>query len=143
MGTGPAFGYGAIPLGEVNSRLNEATLLILMLETPKGIANADAIAAVDGVDVLLIGSNDLCTEMGIPGQLRHARLREAFETTAAACKKHGKTLGIGGVRGDLELQSELMRMGGNFVIAGSDVTYFTAAARADAKALRGAVSKRT
>jgi 2-keto-3-deoxy-L-rhamnonate aldolase RhmA len=141
MGTGPAFGYGAIPLGEVNSRLNEATLLILMLETPKGIANADAIAAVDGVDVLLIGSNDLCTEMGIPGQLRHARLREAFETTAAACKKHGKTLGIGGVRGDLELQTELVRLGGNFIVAGSDVTYFTAAARADAKALRGAAAK--
>jgi 2-keto-3-deoxy-L-rhamnonate aldolase RhmA len=141
MGTGPAFGYGAIPLGEVNNRLNEATLLILMLETPKGIANADAIAAVDGVDVLLIGSNDLCTEMGIPGQLRHARLREAFETTAAACKKHGKTLGIGGVRGDLELQTELVRLGGNFIVAGSDVTYFTAAARADAKALRGAAAK--
>ena len=138
MGTGPAFGYGAIPLGEVNSRLNDATLMVLMLETPEGIANADAIAAVDGVDVLLIGSNDLCTEMGIPGQLRHPRLREAFETAAAACKKHGKTLGIGGVRGDLELQTELVRLGGNFIVAGSDVTYLTAAARADAKALRGA-----
>ncbi|HVZ51918.1 MAG TPA: aldolase/citrate lyase family protein [Pseudolabrys sp.] len=141
MGTGPAFGYGAIPLGEVNSRLNDATLMVLMLETPEGIANADAIAAVEGVDVLLIGSNDLCTEMGIPGQLRHPRLREAFETAAAACKKHGKTLGIGGVRGDLELQTELVRLGGNFIVAGSDVTYLTAAARTDAKALRGVAAK--
>jgi hypothetical protein len=44
-----------------------ATTLIAMLETPEGIANADAIAAVPGIDVLLIGSNDLCTALGIPG----------------------------------------------------------------------------
>ena len=37
-----------------------------MLETPEGIANADAIAAVPGIDVLLIGSNDLCTALGFP-----------------------------------------------------------------------------
>lgn len=140
MGTGPAFGYRAIPLGEVNDTLNDASLLIAMIETPQGIANADAIAAVPGVDVLLIGSNDLCTEMGIPGQLRHPRLREAFEVTAAACKKHGKTLGVGGIRGDLELQTELVRMGGNFIVCGSDVTYLTAAARADAVKLRAIAS---
>ena len=42
---------------------------------------------------------------------------------------------------DLELQTELFRMGGNLIIAGSDVTYLTAAARADAKALRAIVPK--
>lgn len=139
MGTGPAFGYHPLPLGEVNTKLNDATLLILMLETPEGIANADAIAAVPGVDVLLIGSNDLCTELGIPGQLRHPKLRESFQKVADACKKHGKTLGIGGIRGDLELQTELFHMGGNFIVAGSDTTYLTAAARADSKALRAIV----
>lgn len=136
MGSGPSLGYRALPLGEVNATLNAEILLIAMLETPQGIANADAIAAVEGIDVLLIGSNDLCTEMGIPGQLRHPRLHEAFELTAAACKAHGKTLGIGGVRGDIELQTELYRLGGTFIIAGSDVTYLTGAARADAKTLR-------
>ena len=78
-----------------------------MLETPAGIANADAIAAVPGVDMLLIGANDLSAEMGIAGDLRHARLREAFAAAAAACKAHHKVLGVGGVRGDLELQTEL------------------------------------
>lgn len=141
MGSGPALGYRTVPLGEVNEILNSETLLILMIETPEGVANVDAIAAIEGVDVLLIGSNDLCTEFGIPGQLRHPRLREAFKLTAAACKTHGKTLGIGGVRGDLELQTELYRMGGNFIIAGSDVTYLSAAARADAKALRAIAAK--
>ena len=136
MGSGPALGYRALPLAEVNAAGNADTLLIVMLETPAGIACADAIAAVPGVDVLLIGANDLSAEMGIAGELRHARLREAFAAAAAACKAHNKVLGIGGVRGDLDLQTELFRLGGRFVIAGSDVTYLAAAASADAKALR-------
>jgi 2-keto-3-deoxy-L-rhamnonate aldolase RhmA len=140
MGSGPTLGYRALPLGEVNDTINAATLMIAMLETPEGIANASSIASIEGIDVLLIGSNDLSTEMGIPGQLRHPRLREAFEIVAAACKEHGKTMGIGGVRGDLELQTDLFRMGGKFIIAGSDVTYLTAAARTDVKALRAAAS---
>ena len=49
-----------------------------MLETPTAIANADAIAAVPGVDVLLIGSNDLCAEMGIPGDFGNERVAEAY-----------------------------------------------------------------
>lgn len=141
MGSGPALGYRALPLGEVNATLNAETLLIVMLETAQGIANAEAIAAVDGVDILLIGSNDLSTELGIPGELRHPKLRDAFATAAAACRAHDKVLGIGGVRGDLELQRELMGIGGRFIIAGSDVTYLAAAARADAKALRGIAAK--
>jgi 2-keto-3-deoxy-L-rhamnonate aldolase RhmA len=124
-----------MPLREVNSTLNAETLLIAMLETAEGIENADAIAQT-GVDVLLIGSNDLCTELGIPGELRHPKLLDAFHKTAGACRAHGKVLGIGGVRGDLELQSNLFKLGGRFIIAGSDVTYFTAAASADAKRLR-------
>jgi 2-keto-3-deoxy-L-rhamnonate aldolase RhmA len=136
MGTGPALGYRPLPLGDINQRLNGQTLLIVMLETPEGIKNADDIASVPGIDVLLIGSNDLCTELGIPGQLRHPKLREAYESTAAACRAHAKILGVGGIRGDLELQSELVKMGARFIIAGSDVTYLTAAAKKDVDTLR-------
>jgi len=136
MGTGPALGYRALPLREVNERQNAETLVIVMLETPQGIANADAIAAVPGIDMLLIGSNDLCTELGIPGELRHPRLREAYETAAKACRAHGKALGMGGVRGDLELQADLVRLGTRFILAGNDVNYLAAAARKDAEALR-------
>ena len=86
--------------------------------------------------MLLIGSNDLCTELGIPGQLRHPKLREAYEKTAAACKARRKVLGVGGIRGDLELQTDLVKMGARFIIAGSDVTYLMAAAKKDADTLR-------
>ena len=137
MGPTPALGYRALPLGEINQTLNAETLLIVMLETPQGIANADDIAAVAGVDLLLIGSNDLCTEMGIPGQLRHPKLRDAFEAAAKACRNHGKTLGVGGIRGDLELQRDLVQLGARFIIAGNDTGYLAAAARKDVETLRG------
>jgi len=113
-----------------------ARTMVALVETTAGLAAVDEIAAVDGIDMLLIGSNDLCTELGIPGELRHPKLMDAFRRTADACRSHGKVLGIGGVRGDLELQAELFNLGGRFIIAGSDVTYLTSAASADAKRLR-------
>jgi 2-keto-3-deoxy-L-rhamnonate aldolase RhmA len=67
MGLGPALGYRSVPLAEANQSLNAATAVILMLESAAGIDNADAIAAVAGVDVLLIGSGDLSTNYGIRG----------------------------------------------------------------------------
>ncbi len=135
MGPGPGTGYRAMPLAEINATLNAGTLVICMIETPEGVANAEAIAAIPGVDALLIGSNDLCTEMGIPGDLRNPKLREAFVTVAAACRAHGKVLGVGGIRGDTALQQDLIHLGARFLIAGNDVAYLMAAARADAAAL--------
>lgn len=120
---------------------NAGTLLIAMLETPDGIAQADAIAAVSGIDMLLIGANDLSNAIGVPGELHHPRLREAFAATAAACKAHKEVLGIGGVRGDLELQTEFYRLGGIFIIAGHDVAYLQSAARTHVNALRSVAIK--
>jgi 2-keto-3-deoxy-L-rhamnonate aldolase RhmA len=128
-GAGPLQGHRQIPLGEVNKQGNAATSLIAMLETPEGIANADTIAALPGIDVLLISSNDLCTAMGIPGELKNPRLRAAYEATAKACKAHGKILGIGGIRADVDHVAELIKLGARFVIAGSDVQYLIKSAR--------------
>ena len=136
MGLGPALGYRAMPLGEINQRLNSETALIVMLETAEGIENAGAIAALPGIDVLLIGSGDLTTDYGIPGQVDHPRLREAYERVAEACRTHGKVLGVGGIRHNVALQGELIRLGARFVIAGTDVNYVLAGARQDTTALR-------
>lgn len=135
MGPGPGTGYRAMPLAEINATLNAATLVVCMIETPEGVANADAIAAIPGVDALLVGSNDLCTAMGIPGDLRNPKLRDACVTVAAACRAHGKALGVGGIRGDAELQKDLIDLGARLLIAGNDVAYLMAAARADAAVL--------
>ena len=67
--------------------VNDAILVTVMLETPQAIANADAIAAVPGIDVLMIGTSDLTMEMGIPGQIDHADVVKAYETVIAVCRK--------------------------------------------------------
>ena len=138
-GSGPAQLYRPIPLGEVNRIGNDTTLCVAMIETPQGVANADAIAAVPGIDILLIGSNDLCTEMGFPGETHRPELQRAYETVAAACKAHGKHLGIGGIRGDAALTAKFLGLGATFMISGMDVTYLAAAARKDAETIRALV----
>lgn len=137
FGTGPTLGYTSRKQEEVNSFLNAETLLLVMLETPEAIANADAIAAVQGVDAVHIGSTDLSTEMGIPGDYRHARMREAYEITARAARAHSKSMGVGGVRGDLEFLSWLIGLGVRYLSGASDVGYVLSAGKADVAAMRG------
>ena len=55
---------------------------------------------------------------------------------AKACREHGKVLGVGGIRHNVALQGELIRLGARFVIAGTDVNYVLAGARQDTAALR-------
>jgi 2-keto-3-deoxy-L-rhamnonate aldolase RhmA len=80
---------------EAASALNAANLTIVMLETPAAIANAEEIAAVPGI--LLIGTNDLCAEMGIHGHFGNQRVAEAHRAMIAAARKHGKFGGMAGV----------------------------------------------
>src|SRR6266581_1317588 len=136
FGIGPQLGYAAIPQAEVCKIINRETLLMAMIETPEAVANADSIAAVDGIDVLHICASDLSTEMGIPGQYTHERMKAAFETVAKAARDHGKSFGVGGVRQDFQFQSWLIQIGMRYLTGGSDVGYILSAGRADVKQLR-------
>jgi 2-keto-3-deoxy-L-rhamnonate aldolase RhmA len=136
FGSGPALGYAAIPQAEVCKILNEETVLMAMIETPEAVENADEIAAVDGIDVVHIGASDLSTEMGIPGQYSSERMRAAFEKVAGAARRHGKAMGVGGVRQDFEFQSWLIQLGMRYLTGGSDIAYILSAGRADVKQLR-------
>jgi len=124
----PQFGFAAVPAQEVVKALNDATLVVAMMETPRAIENADAIAAVPGIDVLLMGTNDLCLEMDIPGQLDNERVVAAIDTVIGACKKHGKWPGLGGVYGK-ELMKRYIGRGMRFVLCGSDLSVLLAAAQ--------------
>jgi 2-keto-3-deoxy-L-rhamnonate aldolase RhmA len=139
-GTVPSLGYAQLSQPEICRRLDQETLLIAMIETPEAVANADAIAAVDGIDTLHIGSTDLSTEMGIPGEYKHDRMRTAYETIANAAKKHGKSMGVGGVRQDVEFQSWLLNLGVRYLTSGSDTLYILSGGRADVKQIREAAA---
>lgn len=129
-------GFASMPVGEAARIVNEETLVVVMLESPRGIENCEAIAAVKGIDALLIGTNDLCFEMGIPGQFNDPRVKEAYTKVIAACRKHGKFPGMGGVYTP-ELLERYIGMGMQLILAGSDFALLMAAGAARASLVRG------
>jgi 2-keto-3-deoxy-L-rhamnonate aldolase RhmA len=128
------FGYRPPGPGEMQRILNDTLLLIPMIETAKAVDNAEAIAAVAGIDVLLIGSNDLSLDMGMPGQYGHERVQDAYRRVAAACRKHNRILGMGGIY-DTQWAPHYIKMGARMVLAGSDHGLLFEAATQRAKML--------
>jgi 2-keto-3-deoxy-L-rhamnonate aldolase RhmA len=133
----PHFGYRAMGGGEATRLINETMLTVVMLETPKAIANADAIAAVPGVDVLLIGTGDLTLELGISGDYGNPQILSAYETVIGACRRHGKWPGMGGVGSDDYLR-RFIAMGMKMILAGGDLNFLLAGATRRAAMLRDA-----
>lgn len=136
LAMGPHTLFRGAPAEEFMARMNEATLVVGMIESVEAVANAEAIAAVEGMDMLLVGSNDLCNSLGIPGQLDDPRLVEAYETVLAACQRHGKHLGVGGLNSRPEIARKIIGMGARYVSSGSDTGFLMSAAKATAQAFR-------
>lgn len=122
---------------EAAAAVEKMTMVVVMLESPSAVAEADAIASVPGVDVVLIGTNDLCTEMGIPGEHAHPKVVEAYEKVIAACERHGKVPGAAGV--DSDLMSRYIAMGSRFILAGVDLGFLIQGAQARSDFLRAAI----
>jgi 2-keto-3-deoxy-L-rhamnonate aldolase RhmA len=131
----PQVGFAAHPIADVVLAINDVTLVIVMIETREGLENVDAIAAVPGVDVLLVGCNDLAAELGITGQVGHARIGAAIDAVCAACAKHGKVAGLGGVYEDALMKTYIAK-GPRLILGGSDLAFLMAGARARAATLR-------
>ncbi len=131
----PHLGYGKFSLKDTCEAINAATLVIVMLETPTAVANAAAIAAVPGIDSLLIGTNDLAMELGIPGGFGDERIAEAYRTVVDACRASGKWAGIGGISDDALLR-RFIGMGVRLVLPGSDLSFLQSAASERAAAMR-------
>lgn len=138
-GASAHFDFRPMKTGEHAAAVNAATLLVVMIETPHAVANVDAIAAVPGIDALLIGTNDLAMEMGIPGDFANPRVAAAYEAVIAACRKHGKFPGMGGVYNE-DLMRRYVGAGMRFVLSGGDTAMLMQAATQRATFLRGCLS---
>jgi len=121
------FDFRSMPVSEAVPALQENTLVACMIESPAGVENIDAIAAVEGVDVIHIGINDLLTAMGKPGQFGDAEAAAAIEKVIAATLRHGKIAGVGGDR-HLPRQMEYIRRGARFITTNSEIAFIMAEA---------------
>jgi 4-hydroxy-2-oxoheptanedioate aldolase len=87
-------GMGAVGHADLARVVNEQIVGVVQLETPRTVAEADQIAALDEVDVLFVGPADLTHNMGIPGQFDAPEYQAALRSVVAACRAHGKAAGI-------------------------------------------------
>lgn len=128
----------ADPLLKVQERINAETMVFAMIESRDGLENVDAIAAVDGVDCLLVGTSDLTAELGIPGQFGSDVVMKALEKIIAAAGRHGKHVSLGGgIKGsDPGMLKRLCDMGISQISVGNDTGMLTAAMRQRARDIR-------
>jgi 2-keto-3-deoxy-L-rhamnonate aldolase RhmA len=89
-----AYGYA---VGDYLASANAGTAVMVQAEHIDAVANASAIASVDGIDGVFVGPFDLSASMGLPGQLDHEEVSEAIEEIRAACTGAGKPAGYFGV----------------------------------------------
>jgi 2-keto-3-deoxy-L-rhamnonate aldolase RhmA len=143
MGTRSAGGplaqyqYRDFPVPDANAAANDATMVIAMMETKDALDKVDEIAAVDGIDMLFIGTNDLCGELGIHGQYGHELVREAYARTISACRARGKHVGVGGLTSRPDLVADFVAQGARYVSIGADLSFLLGAGAEKASFVHG------
>ena len=97
MGGGRDSHYGVDDAAEFHDRANEQTLLGVMIEDVEGVDDVEAIAAVEGIDLLFVGPGDLSHNYGTirePGPPHlHEPVLAAYERVGEACRANGKVMG--------------------------------------------------
>lgn len=115
------------------TRKNAETMLMVQIESVKAVENADAIAALDGVDALFVGYADLCQDMGIAPDPKHPDCAHAIRDVGAAIRRHGKQgMFIAADPADIPYYADL---GFRMIVAGMDTRLFGNAAAAVFRAL--------
>ena len=116
------FAGNTVPADQRMRNANDRTTLFCLIESEEGAENADAIAAVDGVDCLWVGHFDLTASLGIPGQFEHPRYLAAVDRIAVAARTHERALGR--LVASVEEGVALYRQGFDFCCYSGDVWVF-------------------
>jgi 2-keto-3-deoxy-L-rhamnonate aldolase RhmA len=132
----PHFEYRSVPASQALPAMNQATMVIVQLESAAALAAAEDIVGVEGVDMVLIGSNDLLADLGFAGEYDHPKLAEAYERCIEACRRHGKHLGVGGLATRTDLVEKFVRLGARYVSTGTDLAFLTAECARRAKQIK-------
>ena len=113
--------YCMMPMADYIHAANEETFIVVQIEDEGALSQVDAIAAVDGVDVLFFGPADFSVLGGIAGQFDHPRISEAIRTIAAAARRAGKHWGM--PSGTVERTQQLLDLGARFLCHGADIIF--------------------
>lgn len=126
-------GLGTVAHADVGT-IDDRIVGIVQIESAGALAEADAIAKTDGVDVLFVGPADLSHSLGVPGDFGHKTYLAAIESVIEACRKHGKSPGI--LLYDVAIVPRYLEWGFRFVGIGADGALVAAGAHAALAAVR-------
>jgi 2-keto-3-deoxy-L-rhamnonate aldolase RhmA len=111
--------YRPGPTKDKLAAANKRTTFFAQIETADGVKNAEAIAALPGVDCLWVGHFDLSVSLEIPGEFDNPKFTKAIERVIAAARKHGKSLGR--LVPTVEVGMQLHAAGFDFICYSGDV----------------------
>jgi 4-hydroxy-2-oxoheptanedioate aldolase len=112
---------------------NAETMVVVQIESPEGVANVEAMASVDGVDVICIGPQDLSINMGMPGQFDNPEFIETIRNVASVAEANGKACGM--VSRDAASFATWFEVGCRFLVCNSDLSLINQAATRDREKL--------
>jgi len=114
--------YTAMDFKTYLQEANEQRFIILQIEDPEPLEELEAIASLEGYDMLFFGPGDFSQGIAAPGEWDHPQLTAARKKIAEVARKHGKFAGTVGSTNNL---NELTDMGYQFVSVGADVVALT------------------
>ncbi|NDV99878.1 HpcH/HpaI aldolase/citrate lyase family protein [Salipiger sp. PrR002] len=132
----PALDYRVVPAAELTEEAEKAVKVIAMIESAAALAAVEDIAAEPGIDMLMIGSNDLADGIGRRGQLDHPDVAAAFARIAAAATGNGCAFGVMGLPLAL-LQSHALDLGASHIVATNETNLIAEGGAALLRQMRG------
>ncbi len=110
--------YCGLPIDQYIAQANEQRFVIAQIEDPEAMEDLEAIAQVEGIDMLLFGPGDYSQAIGAPGKTDHPEVQEGYRRVAEISIKHGK---FAGTVSSLDALPDLVAMGYRFLSSGADV----------------------
>ncbi len=120
-GSGPDARYTLTPMASYLEQANRETFVLIQVEHPSAVEQAEAILKTPGVDMIMLGPADFSVLTGIPGQFSHPSVLAALEQISQAAKNTGKHWAA--TCGSLEQASRLCAMGASLIFHGCDLVF--------------------
>jgi len=117
--------YSSSTVPEIIAGAHERTMVCVLIESAQGVANAEEIMSVDGVDVAHLGHGDLSLSLEVPGDTAHPKMQAGIDAILAACEQHNKTAAC--LAGDVTTGQDWLRRGFRMISYSYDIGLLTAA----------------
>jgi 2-dehydro-3-deoxyglucarate aldolase/4-hydroxy-2-oxoheptanedioate aldolase len=137
-GTAFTIGHDDYVPGDVREKMrfaNDEVMVVVQIESTRGLENVEKIAAVKGIDAVWIGQFDLSTSMGIPGDVKHPEFQDAQRRILKACQNAGVAAGYGSLFLDDVVAA--CEQGFRFLVYTADLWIYQRALRDGLEYIRG------